>query len=101
MFKKLLWLALLALTGFGTNLGQGKTQLTIESWRTDDLKVWRDKIIPAFTKTHPDIEVVFTPTAPTEYNAVLDAKLKAGTAGDLVAGPPLHESLEIYNAGPL
>jgi raffinose/stachyose/melibiose transport system substrate-binding protein len=99
MFKKLLWLALLASTAFGTNLTQGKTQLIIESWRTDDLKVWRDKIIPEFTKAHPDIEVVFTPTAPTEYNAVLDAKLKAGTAGDLIACRPFDKSLDLYNAG--
>ncbi|MBV8279701.1 MAG: carbohydrate ABC transporter substrate-binding protein, partial [Verrucomicrobia bacterium] len=99
MFKKLLWLALTALTAFGADLAQGKTQLIIESWRSDDLKVWRDKIIPVFTKTHPDIEVVFTPTAPTEYNAVLDAKLKAGTAGDLIACRPFDKSLDIYNAG--
>ena len=99
MSKKLLWLGLLALTGFATDLVQGKTQLTIESWRSDDLKVWRDKIIPAFTKAHPDIEVVFTPTAPTEYNAVLGAKLKAGTAGDLIACRPFDQSLDIFNAG--
>jgi raffinose/stachyose/melibiose transport system substrate-binding protein len=67
----------------GQVLAQGKAQLTIESWRNDDLKVWRDTIIPAFTKKHPNIEIVFAPIAPTEYNAVLDAKLKAGTAGDL------------------
>src|SRR6516165_12329111 len=92
---------ILALASMGQALAQGKVQLTIESWRTDDLKVWRDKIIPAFTKAHPDIEVVFTPTAPTEYNAVLDAKLKAGTAGDLIACRPFDKSLAIYNAGQL
>ena len=99
MFKKLIWLGLLALTSLGNNSVQAKTQLTIESWRSDDLKVWRDKVIPAFTKTHPDIEVVFTPTAPTEYNAVLGAKLKAGTAGDLIACRPFDQSLDIFNAG--
>ena len=78
---------------------QGKVQLTIESWRNDDLKIWRDTILPAFMKNHPDIQVVFSPTAPTEYNAVLDAKLKAGTAGDLVACRPFDKSLVIYNAG--
>ncbi len=50
-------------------------------------------------KKHPDIELVFSPTAPTEYNAVLDAKLKAGTAGDLVACRPFDKSLQIYNEG--
>ena len=37
--------------------------------------VWKDKIIPAFEKAHPDIKVMFPPTAPTEYNAALNAKL--------------------------
>jgi raffinose/stachyose/melibiose transport system substrate-binding protein len=97
--KKAFWLGLLLLAGFGTDLAQAKVQLIIESWRSDDLKVWRDTIIPAFTKKHPDIEIVFSPTAPTEYNAVLDAKLKAGTAGDLIACRPFDKSLDMFNAG--
>src|SRR6201987_6338601 len=52
-------------------------------------------------KEHPDIALVFSPTAPTEYNAVLDAKLKAGTAGDLIACRPFDKSLEIFKAGQL
>jgi raffinose/stachyose/melibiose transport system substrate-binding protein len=86
------------------NVDQGwaqRVKLTIESWRNDDLKVWRDTILPAFAKKHPDIEVVFSPTAPTEYNAVLDAKLKAGTAGDLITCRPFDKSLDIYKAGQL
>ena len=79
---------LVALAGIGSVWAEGKAQLTIESWRNDDLKIWKDTILPAFVKKHPEIEVVFSPTAPTEYNAVLDAKLKAGTAGDLVACRP-------------
>jgi raffinose/stachyose/melibiose transport system substrate-binding protein len=101
MSKKLIWLGLLALTALGANHAQGKTQLVIESWRSDDLKIWRDTIIPAFTKKHPDIDVVFSPTPPTEYNAVLDAKLKAGTAGDLIAARPFDKSLDMYKAGQL
>lgn len=56
--------------------------LTIESWRNDDLPIWQDTILPAFHKRFPDIKVVFSPTAPTEYNAALNAKLEGGTAGD-------------------
>src|ERR1700721_2632480 len=89
------------LAGVGSVWAEGKAQLTIESWRNDDLKIWRDTIIPAFVKKHPEIGVVFSPTAPTEYNAVLDAKLKAGTAGDLVACRPFDKSLGIYNEGEL
>ena len=62
--------------------------LTIESWRNDDLPIWQDKIIPAFEKANPGIQVVFSPTAPTEYNAALNSKLDAGTAGDLITCRP-------------
>src|ERR1700693_67662 len=92
---------LVSLAGVGSLWAHSKAQLTIESWRNDDLKIWRDTILPAFVKKHPEIEVVFSPTAPTEYNAVLDAKLKAGTAGDLIACRPFDKSLAIFNEGQL
>src|ERR1700676_5448305 len=92
---------LACLAGVGSVWAEGKTQLTIESWRNDDLKIWRDTILPAVVKKHPEIEVVFSPTAPTEYNAVLDAKLKAGTAGQLIAARPFDKSLGIFKEGQL
>jgi raffinose/stachyose/melibiose transport system substrate-binding protein len=70
--------------------------LTIESWRNDDLQIWQQLIIPAFEKSHPDIKVVFSPTAPTEYNAALNSKLDAGTAGDIVACRPFDASLSLF-----
>src|SRR5213079_1246541 len=61
-----------------------KVTLTIESWRNDDLSIWTDKIIPAFEAKNPNIHVVFAPTAPADYNGVLDTKLQGGNAGDLI-----------------
>lgn len=90
-------LGLLATAAFSPALAQ-KTKLTIESWRNDDLKIWRDTILPAFMKKNPNIEVVFAPSAPTEYNAALEAKLKAGTAGDIITCRPFDKSLELYRA---
>src|SRR5689334_20083117 len=78
-----------------------ETTLTIESWRNDDLQIWNEKIIPAFQKAHPDIKVVFQPTAPTEYNAALNSKLSAGTAGDVIACRPFDASLQLYKDGHL
>lgn len=75
--------------------------LTIESWRNDDLPIWKDKIIPAFEAKNPGIKVVFSPTAPTEYNAALNAKLDAGSAGDLITCRPFDVSLELFNKGQL
>ncbi|CAN7165726.1 ABC transporter substrate-binding protein [Pararhizobium sp. LjRoot235] len=71
--------------------------LTIESWRNDDLTIWQEKLIPAFEAKNPGIKVKFAPTAPTEYNAALNAKLDAGSAGDLITCRPFDVSLELYN----
>lgn len=84
----------------GTALAQ-ETTLTIESWRNDDLGIWRDVVIPAFEAQYPDIKVEFAPSAPTEYNAALNSKLDAGTAGDLVTCRPFDASLELYGSGKL
>jgi raffinose/stachyose/melibiose transport system substrate-binding protein len=78
-----------------------ETTLTIESWRNDDLTIWQDTIIPAFEAQHPDIKVTFAPTAPAEYNAALNSKLAAGSAGDLITCRPFDASLELYNQGHL
>ena len=75
--------------------------LTIESWRNDDLKLWQEQIIPAFEAANPGIKVNFTPSAPAEYNAVLNSKLDAGSAGDLIPSRPLDASLALYDAGHL
>jgi raffinose/stachyose/melibiose transport system substrate-binding protein len=73
--------------------------LTIESWRNDDLPIWQDTIIPAFEAQNPGIKVVFAPSAPTEYNAALNAKLEGGTAGDLITCRPFDASLALYDQG--
>ena len=75
--------------------------LTIESWRNDDLTIWQDTIIPAFEAQNPGIKVVFAPSAPAEYNAVLNSKLDAGSAGDLITCRPFDASLELYSKGKL
>lgn len=88
--------ATVALTGAAS---AGK--LAIESWRNDDATIWKEKIIPAFQAKHPDITVEFTPTAPAEYNAALNARLEGGTAGDIITCRPFDASLELFNKGHL
>jgi raffinose/stachyose/melibiose transport system substrate-binding protein len=75
--------------------------LTIESWRNDDLTIWEDVIIPAFNEQHPNIEVVFAPTAPAEYDGVLNTKLEGGSAGDLITCRPFDRSLALFEQGHL
>ncbi len=78
---------------------EGGTTITIESWRNDDLALWNDVIIPAFNAHYPDIEVIFAPSPPAEYNGILSAKLEGGTAGDLITARPFDNSLDLFNAG--
>jgi raffinose/stachyose/melibiose transport system substrate-binding protein len=70
--------------------------IKIESWRNDDADIWNSQIIPAFNKHYPDIKVEFSPSAPTEYNAAVNARLAGGTAGDLIACRPFDVSLALF-----
>ena len=85
----------------GPALGADPVTLTIESWRSDDLPIWQDTILPAFMKEHPDIKVVFSPTDATQYNAALNTKLQGGSAGDIITCRPFDASLALFKAGQL
>ena len=101
MIRKTLVLALAGTALTSTVTLAQDAELTIESWRNDDLTLWQEKIIPAFEAKHPGIKVTFAPTAPAEYNAVLNSKLDAGSAGDLITCRPFDASLALYDAGHL
>ena len=90
-----------ALVTAATGASAQDVTLTIESWRNDDLTLWQDVIIPAFEAANPGIKVNFTPSAPAEYNAVLNSKLDAGSAGDLITCRPFDASLALFDGGKL
>jgi len=75
------------------------TTVTIESWRVEDQAIWDEQILPVFEAAHPDIDVQFKPTAPTEYNAALNARLAGGTAGDIITCRPFDNPLALYEDG--
>ena len=91
----------LLLSVLGTGAWAQDVTLTIESWRNDDLTIWQDEIIPAFEAEHPGIKLNFTPSAPAEYNAILNSKLDAGSAGDIITCRPFDASLALYEGGKL
>jgi raffinose/stachyose/melibiose transport system substrate-binding protein len=102
MIKTTLKTLLLAAAATAAMAGAASAgKLTIESWRNDDAAIWKEKLIPAFNAKYPDIQVEFTPTAPKEYNAALNARLEGGTAGDIITCRPFDASLELYNKGHL
>ncbi len=93
--------ASLGILAAGVHAQAADVTLVIESWRNDDLSFWNEKIIPAFEKSHPGIKLKFEPSAPTEYNAAVQAKLDGGTAGDIVACRPFDASLALFKKGQL
>ena len=101
MSIKKLGATLLATTMLTGAASAQEVTLTIESWRNDDLLLWQDVIIPAFEAENPGISIEFTPSAPAEYNAVLNSKLDAGSAGDLITCRPFDASLALYDSGNL
>jgi raffinose/stachyose/melibiose transport system substrate-binding protein len=90
----------LLLAMFSAQASQAGT-LVIESWRVDDKTLWEKVLLPAFEKNHPGIDVKFAPTAPTEYDSSLAARLAGGTAGDLISCRPFDVSLSLYKKGHL
>src|SRR3989442_13322837 len=64
---------------------QGQVSLTVESWRNDDLPVWQDTILPAFTKHYQNIKAVFGPNGPTEVNGALHGKFSRAAARDMLS----------------
>ena len=101
MQRKTLALAMLSTALVATSALAEDVTITIESWRNDDLVLWQEKIIPTFEAANPGIKVKFTPSAPAEYNAALNAKLEAGSAGDLITCRPFDTSLLLFQDGRL
>jgi raffinose/stachyose/melibiose transport system substrate-binding protein len=62
--------------------------LTLGSWRTEDLAVWQDKVLPAFEAAHPDIHVEFAPINTNEYNAAIQSQIEGGAGPDLITCRP-------------
>jgi len=83
-----------------------KTELRLESWRKDDQMFWEQKLLPAFHRHHPELQVNFAPENPLEYDTRLDAKLRYDSlldtkltsrkAGDLIFCRPFDGSIRLY-----
>lgn len=76
-----------------------KVTLTLQSWRVEDAEMWNTKIIPAFTKDHPNIEIKYDPSATNEYDAVLESRMQGGTAGDLFTLRPFEVTRDNIKKG--
>ncbi len=50
--------------------------------------MWEDEILPAFMKSHPNIDVKFAATNTNEYNAAIQSQVDGGTGPDLITCRP-------------
>ncbi|WP_010498775.1 ABC transporter substrate-binding protein [Paenibacillus elgii] len=83
--------------GGGKKTEAQKVKLTMGSWRTEDKEVY-EKIIKAFNKTNPDIEIEFKPTKNTEYNTVLNTALQTGSGPDIIHLRPYAAGIALADA---
>jgi len=84
-------LFLVATFAFGQNL-------TLGSWRTDDVAKWTN-ILAAFNQDYPNIHIKFDPTIPTDYNATLRLQLDNGNGPDLFYARSFALGKELFKAG--
>lgn len=75
------------------------TTLTLGSWRTEDLAVWQDLVLPAFKAAHPEINVEFAPINTNEYNAAIQSQIEGGTGPDLITCRPFDVNNEWIGRG--
>ena len=80
----------LALVGCTTGGGDDgdSVELVLGSWRTEDIAMWEDEILPAFTESHPGITVEFAATDTNDYNAAIQSQVEGGNAPDLITCRP-------------
>lgn len=89
MKRTLLVLALVAavVVGLGNKApvsnAQDEVTLVLGSWRVDDVEQI-ESLTAAFHEAYPNINVVFDPTNPPDYNATLQSQFETGNAPDLM-----------------
>jgi raffinose/stachyose/melibiose transport system substrate-binding protein len=73
-------------------------ELTMGSWRTDDV-AQMETILAAFHTAYPNITVKFDPTNPPDYNATLRTQLEGGTGPDLMYLRSFATSRQLFDEG--
>ena len=98
MKKVILLVALMIMALPVTLQAQDVVELTMGSWRTEDIEQWAN-ILEVFHEAHPEIHVTFEPTLNTEYDAQLTNQLAGGVGPDLITCRPFDRALLNYQAG--
>jgi raffinose/stachyose/melibiose transport system substrate-binding protein len=100
MKRRFLTLGLMALLAFvfSTAAAQEPVTIVLGSWRVDDVDQI-ETIIAEFEAEYPQINVVFDPTNPPDYNATLQTQFETGTAPDLMYLRSFATGRGLYDQG--
>jgi raffinose/stachyose/melibiose transport system substrate-binding protein len=72
--------------------------LTLGSWRPEDVEQM-SRILAKFHAQYPSITIKFDPTSAPDYDAALEAQLKAGTGPDVMYLRSFSISRNLFNQG--
>jgi len=81
-----------------TTASAPKVQLTMGSWRTDDVQQ-AGAFLGVYEKSHPGVTIDFKPTNPPDYNATLRLQLASGTGPDLMYARSYDTGRSLYTDG--
>jgi raffinose/stachyose/melibiose transport system substrate-binding protein len=82
----------------GTNESSNKIELTMGSWRADDVNQMNE-LLNAYQKVAPNVDIQFKPTNPSDYNTTLRLQLDSGTGPDLMYARSYRTGQELFEAG--
>ena len=78
--------------------GSDQIQLTMGSWRTDDVEQM-NRLLSEYKKIAPHVTIKFQPTNPPDYNATLRLQLDSKTGPDLMYARSYAAGQELFQAG--
>lgn len=93
-FMVILLAGVVSIHGAGTS----ETELTMGSWRTDDV-TQINALLDAFNEEYPEIKIKFQPTNPPDYNATLRLQLESGTGPDLMYARSYATGVQLFEDG--
>lgn len=93
-------LILLLIVPFTSFAQDDVVELTMGSWRTEDIEQWAN-ILEVFHAEYPNIRINFEPTLNTEYDAQLRNQLEGSVGPDLITCRPFDRALLNYEIGGL
>lgn len=88
-----------ATTAAPTTQPKEKVELTMASWRTDDV-AQMNKFMGLYTsQVAPNVTIAFQPINPPDYNATLRLQLESGTAPDLLYARSYGFGQDLFKSG--